>query len=225
MLSLLIRRVAFSSHTSAATYTRILQSPASTLRSRRILGNCLHTNTESFANSQRNASTKVVAKTTKAKSAAAGKEEPRQKLTPEQKAAQKEVLQAKKELDRKKKAEKAAALRTQRKAQLEKKKAAALRQRHLVEKNKKLTQKVKAEKERAKSAYAIFLCPCEAQTKWYPPCTPVIEPPPRRLSAFAFFVKESGKPVTEVFGDWHRLSEEEKQVRDTPSSVTGMARI
>lgn len=193
MLFLLARRVASSSHTSTATYTRNLQSSVSALRSRRILDNCLHTNTvQSFANSHRNASTKAVAKVTKAKPATTGRKKSVRELTPEQKAAQKEVLRAKNELDKRKKAEKAAALRAQQKAQLEKKKAAAaLQRRRLVEKNKKLAQKAKAEKEKAKAM--------------------IIKPPPRRLSPFALFVKESGRSATAIAADWHSLSEERKQ--------------
>lgn len=191
MLFLLARHVALSSHTSTATYTRILQSSVSALRSRRILDNCLHTNTvQSFANPQRNASTKAGAEVTKAKSAATGRKKPVQKLTPEQKAAQKEVLRAKNELDKKKRAEKAAALRAKRKAQLEKEKAAAALQRtRLVEKNKKLAQKAKAEKEKPK----------------------IIKPPPRGFSPLSLLVQELGRSATEVAADWNHFSEERKQ--------------
>lgn len=163
MLSLLTRRVALSPHASTVTYTRILQLSTSTLRSRRVPGNCPHINTaQSFANSRRNASTEAVTKTTKAKSPTTGRKKPGQKLTPEQKAAQKEELQVKKELDKKKRAEKAAVLRAKNKAQLERKKAAAaLQRKRLVEKNKKLAEKAKAEKEKAKSAYMVFSWSCE----------------------------------------------------------------
>jgi flagellar biosynthesis GTPase FlhF len=71
MLSLFTRRVALSVYRSNATYSRILPSPASTLRDRRIPDSSHHTGAaRTFANPQRNASTKATASRTKQKTQA-----------------------------------------------------------------------------------------------------------------------------------------------------------
>ena len=151
MLSLFTRRVTLSAHRSTATYTRILSCPVSTLRAKTTSGTKPHTGTiRTFANPQRNASTKASAATKKTESSTTtGRTKPKRGLTPEQKAVREQTLRAKKELE-KKKAERAAALRAKRKAQEVKKKEAAVQKRkQLVEKRKKLAEAKKAkEKER-----------------------------------------------------------------------------
>lgn len=111
MLPLLTRRVALSVYRPTATYTHILLSSVSTLRSRRILYDSLRTGgIQPFANPQRNASTEVTATLNKAKPSTTERKKLGEHLTPEQEKSAKELLQAKKarekekeELEKKKK--------------------------------------------------------------------------------------------------------------------------
>jgi len=103
MLPLFPLRAAISVPRSTAAYAHILSSFASTLHSRNVLDSSLRTDTvQSFANPQRNASTKVTAATNNAKSSTksgtADRNKPREKLTPEEIAA----LRAKAKLERQK---------------------------------------------------------------------------------------------------------------------------
>ena len=253
MLSLFTQRVSLSAHRSAATYTRILPSSASTLRARTITGTRLHASTVQ-TNLQRDVTTEAAATTETGPSTESntmGRTKPRARLTPEEKEARAQLLRARMELDM----EKNVALRVKQKARAEKEKeAAAQKRKHLAEKKKKLAdaekvrkqkekerEKVRKEREEKKArkekekekkakeakklirAYIRSHVCVRCRTQKYLSCAPVIKPPPRRMTGFPLYLKETKKTVPVGMVDWKNLTEEERQVGDPSIFVLGTA--